>query len=35
MIKGVKDIPECKAIKEVKLHHENILKYHRERNKQN
>ena len=35
MIKGQKDIPECKAIKDIKLHHENILQYHRERNKQN
>jgi hypothetical protein len=35
MIKGLKEIPQCKAIKDIKLHHENILQYHRERNKQN
>ena len=34
MLKGVRDIPECKSIKDIKLHHENILQYHRERNKQ-
>ena len=35
MIKGLREIPKCKAIKDIKLHHENILQYHRERNKQN
>ena len=35
MIKGLREIPQCKAIKDIKLHHENILQYHRERNKQN
>ena len=25
MLKGVRDIPECKSIKDIKLHHENIL----------
>ena len=34
MLKGVRDIPKCKSIKDIKLHHENILQYHRERNKQ-
>ena len=34
MIKGLREIPQCKAIKDIKLHHENILQYHRERNKQ-
>ena len=35
MIKGLREIPQCKSIKDIKLHHENILQYHRERNKQN
>ena len=28
MIKGLREIPQCKAIKDIKLHHENILQYH-------